>query len=581
MKFMIVAQTFDAIARVSSRIEMTKMLADLLHTASAQEAEIICNLSLGLLRPVYQGTVFSVAEKTAIKVVASLLEVSVDAVTQKVKLVGDIGAVIVQEVWQPVGYELTLLQVYYDLVALESLGGNGSQDERIIQLVNLLRQLDAISAAYVLRILIGKLRLGFSDMTLIDALSWMISGNKSYSLVLENAYNMCADCGHIAFVLKEHGIEGVKAIKMTVGIPVRPAAAERMPTAQAIIEKLGVCAAQPKLDGFRLQVHLERVNGVMHVRFFSRNLLEMSSMFPDLTQALYALPVENLIAEGEAIAFDEQTGIFVPFQQTVKRKRKHDVEEIAQQLPLKLYFFDILYCNGQSVFEQTHAQRRLLLSQIVPFNPQATLSLIEERIVAHAHDLEEYFEEQMSAGLEGLVVKKINSSYQPGKRNFNWIKLKRQEGKELNDTIDCVILGYYLGKGKRAQFGIGAFLVGLYDEKNDRFVTVAKIGTGMSDFEWSDLKRRCDELAVSEQLHNVWCSKELYPDVWVAPHIVCAVRADDITRSPVHTTGKEGDNPGYALRFPRFIHYRPDKSAQQATSVVELIELFKQRYECA
>jgi DNA ligase-1 len=181
----------------------------------------------------------------------------------------------------------------------------------------------------------------------------------------------------------------------------------------------------------------------------------------------------------------------------------------------------------------------------------------------------------IAEGLEGIVVKRPDAIYQPGKRNFNWIKLKRQEEGHIEDTIDCVILGYYAGSGKRATFGIGAFLVGVFNKKEDRFETVAKVGTGLTDQEWIDLKKQCDAIKRMQKPSNVICVKELYPDVWVIPDIVCQIRADEITKSPTHAAGKEGNMLGLALRFPRLMGYRKDKGPEDATTVAELKTMFK------
>ena len=144
---------------------------------------------------------------------------------------------------------------------------------------------------------------------------------------------------------------------------------------------------------------------------------------------------------------------------------------------------------------------------------------------------------------------------------------------ELNDTLDVVILGYYPGRGKRAQFGIGAFLVGIYNPRNQSYETIAKIGTGLTDLEWVELKQRCDNLAVLQQPKDVICDKQLFPAVWTTPVQVCEVLADEITLSPIHTAGKTATHLGYALRFPRFVQYRNDKSSHQATTLAELESL--------
>jgi len=226
------------------------------------------------------------------------------------------------------------------------------------------------------------------------------------------------------------------------------------------------------------------------------------------------------------------------------------------------------------MLSKTHSQRRQALEELLADSQDDALQIIEEVKITQAEQLHDYFLQNLHAGLEGLVVKREDAKYQPGKRNFNWIKLKRHARGKLVDTIDCVILGYYYGRGKRTHFGIGAFLVGVYNAELDCFESVAKVGTGMKDAEWKDLKERCKEFEVIEQPHNVVVAKELYPDIWIIPEIVCVIQSEEITQSPVHTAGKAKDILGLALRFPRFISYRSDKSAQDATTVKELQDLY-------
>jgi len=577
VKFKTVAQTFDQIEQVSGRLKITQLLADLLKLATPKEASIISYLSLGRLHPPYVGTQFQMAEKNLIDVVARLTKQSTATVKQKVKRLGDIGSVLESGGWRPKG-DLTVGQVYSELQKIEKISGTGSQEKKAKKLEQLLRQLDFVSAKYVSRIVVGKLRLGFSDMTIIDALSWMEVGDKSLRKIIENAYNVCVDIGLIAQTLKQDGIKAVEKMGIKVGVPIRPAAAERLPTAAAIIKKIGDCVAQPKLDGFRLQIHVDKKGKKPKTEFFSRNLLDMTYMFPDLAKAVEKLNIKELICEGEAIVYDPNTGSFLPFQETVKRKRKHGIEKAAQQMPLRVFLFDLLYVDGQEYLTKTHAHRRKKLLSLFKNAPEDVVQVIDEKKIKTAKQLEDYFNQNIAAGLEGLVVKREDSVYQPGKRNFNWIKLKRQEEGHLDDTIDCVILGYYAGKGKRAKFGIGAFLVGVYNKKLDRFQTIAKVGTGLSDIEWKKLKKECDGIAVKNKPSNVVCPKELSPDVWISPELVCIIRADEITLSPLHTAGKTSDKLGFALRFPRFMGARPDKAPEQATSAKEIKSLYKNQW---
>lgn len=577
MNFNEVADYFEAIEQTSSRTDMTTLLAELLGKASPQDAQIICDLSLGQLHPPYIGTQFNVSEKNLIKVIAELMQLSLEDVMQRRKAVGDLGIVLEQATWKT-GTALTVYQVYMALCAIEKISGTGSQEEKNKHIRDLLHQLEPFAAKYVLRIIVGKLRLGFSDMTIVDALSWMVVGNKSLRAVIENAYNICADIGLIAETLKKEGIHAIEQMKIHIGIPILPAAAERLPTARAIIDKIGDCVAQPKLDGFRLQVHLDKRHKKPKVYFFSRNLSDMSAMFPDLKHEVERLPVDTLICEGEAIVYDADTDSFLPFQETVKRKRKHGVHEAAQEMPLQFFIFDLLYLNGEDLLNKTHKERRVLLLDIFKKIDSTVIKPIDQVSMQSAKQLEDYFNHTVSVGLEGIVAKREDALYQPGKRNFNWIKLKRQEEGHLDDTIDCVILGYYHGSGKRAQFGIGAFLVGVYNKKEDMFQTVAKVGTGLKDADWKELKSKCDAVSIQKKPKNVVCDKNLYPDVWTYPEIVCLIRADEITLSPIHAAGKTDSHLGYALRFPRFMGYRPDKDATEATTVAEIKRMFDDQY---
>lgn len=587
MKFIEVAHSFDEIEPIAARLEITRLLADLFKKASAHEAEIIASLSLGQLHPPHIGTQFNIAEKNLLKAVAEFLGQSQDSITKEMKHLGDIGLVLTAHAWEP-SAELSVTQVYDALCTLEEMGGTGSQEEKTAFLVKLFQQLDPLSAKFIARIIIGKLRLGFSDMTIIDALSWMETGGKSLRPALENAYNICANIGLIAKALKNGGVDAIKHMNIKLGTPIIPAAAERLPTAKAIVEKLGECIAEPKLDGFRLQIHLDlssealakedKTKGHPEVHFFSRNLQDMSAMFPDLIKELLKLNVHNLICEGEAIGYDSNTGGFLPFQETVKRKRKHGIEQAATEFPLQLFLFDLLYLNNESYLDTPYTKRHAQLVQLLHEVKSEHLFTIEHKKIHNAKELEDYFYSEVAQGLEGLVVKRPDAIYQPGKRNFNWIKLKRQEEGHLEDTIDCVVLGYYSGEGKRAHFGIGAFLVGVFNKQLDTFQTVAKIGTGMTDEEWRTLKKKCDSLAVDHQPKNIQCAKELTPDVWVTPDIVCRIRADEITLSPLHSAGKTANNLGYALRFPRFMDYRLDKSAPEATTDDEIKRLYEDQF---
>lgn len=583
MQFDRVANIFSAIERETSRTTTTDYLADLFKEASAEESYFLAYFCLGQLYPSYHNKNVNLATKSVVKAVARMLDRDAKKVAAAVKEIGDVGSFVEQALLERRGRiideqtALTVQEVCDELHALLEIIGPGSQEAKEEKLIALLERSSALSARYIVRSVVGKLRLGFSDMTLLDAYSWMLRGDKTLRPTLEHAYNVSADIGQVIKTAKQDGIEALKNAAIVPGIPVRPAAAERLADAQAVVDKLGPCVAQPKLDGFRVQIHVWTAqDATRQVRFFSRNLHDMSDMFPDLKRLVKDLPATSVVMEGEAIVHHPETGQFLPFQETVKRKRKHGVDDAAEQLPLTLYLFDLLFINGTSQLPVGHDIRRRHMEELcASLPPNGKVQVIEEREITTGEQLAVYFDEAMSHGLEGLVIKKPQAHYQPGKRNFNWIKLKRQERGELADTIDCVILGYYKGAGKRAAFGIGALLVGIFNPKNDKFETIAKIGTGLTDDQWREKKKSCDAILVPEQPHNVVCAAGLVPDVWVDPYLVCMIRADDISLSPVHVAGKTKEKPGYALRFPRIMGMRPDKEATQTTSPEEVARLYE------
>src|SRR5579872_4151908 len=240
MDFKQVTIVFEEIDKTSSRTEITRLLGELLKKATPQEANIICNLSLGLLRPPYKGTQFNLAEKNLAKVVAQLLNKPDSTIAEQSKKKGDLGLVVEDGAWT-IQKNLSITKVYDDLSAIEEMSGTGSQEEKARGVLELLSALDPGSAKYVIRIILGTLRLGFSDMTIVDALSYMEAGDKSLRSLIEHAYNIRVDIGLIAQTLKEKGPKALEKMEVQIGIPIRPAAAERLPTAKEIYEKLGHC----------------------------------------------------------------------------------------------------------------------------------------------------------------------------------------------------------------------------------------------------------------------------------------------------------------------------------------------------
>jgi DNA ligase-1 len=578
MTFTDLTQHFEQLEATSSRLELIAILAKLFAEAqTGDEIEKICYLVQGRVAPFFVPIEFGMAEKQVAQSLATTYGVEKDDVLREYAEVGELSLVAFQLASKAnldIFDNETIETVFKKLTVLASLSGTGSVEKKIQFLKSeLFERLDATSVKYIVRIVLGKLRLGIGDPTILDALAVSLTGDRKNRKVLEGAYNRTSALGLVGKTLKEEGLDAVAGMKVRVGFPIRSELCERLPNPTKVIEKMKIVDAQYKYDGFRVQIHK---NGE-DVRIFSRNLEEMTHMFPELLEAArQQVKAETAILDGEAIAFNPDSEEFLPFQETTKRRRKHNIEETAKELPLKAFIFDILYKDNKSLLDAPLTTRLRLLQETIEGNdvliPTTSQKIDDPKVLLVM------LEDAISRGLEGVVIKKLDSPYEAGGRNFNWVKLKRHSSGELHDTIDCVILGYIYGKGKRAAFGAGALLVGVYDKEHDTFVSVSRIGTGLTDEEWISIKERTKGLEQDHKPARV--NSLITPSVWVEPEIVIEVLADEITRSPMHTAGAVIDadgnkEPGYALRFPRLVTFRDaDKKAEDATTVVELIQMY-------
>ncbi|OGG03813.1 hypothetical protein A2W14_04695 [Candidatus Gottesmanbacteria bacterium RBG_16_37_8] len=585
MTFKRLAEYLQRLEETTLRNKITEILAELYKETNGEEIGMICQLLQGRVAPLYEAIEFGVADKMMIRAIGQGLNVEITDVAALFRKTGDLGITVESIKNQPSGIKYkernTITEVYEVLFRLATSGGEGSQEEKIKLMGELIKDLDPLSCRYVVRIPIGRLRLGFSDMTVLDSLSWMIKGTKELRPTIEKAYNVRPDISFISSTLKEKGIKGLAQVKPQVGTPILMARAERMTNGADIIEKIGKCAIEPKYDGFRVQGH-KRGN---KVELFSRNLENVTLMYPDIVKGIIKqVKANEAIIEGEAVAFNPNTGEYLPFQETVQRKRKYNIEAYAREIPLKLFAFELLYRDGISYLGKPFEERRSELEKIVAKGD--TILVSQEEVVGDAKRLEEIFQDAVSRGLEGVMAKKLDGIYRAGSRDFNWIKYKRSYAGKLADTIDCVVLGYDYGQGKRTGFGIGDFLIGVYDDKDEKFQTVAKIGTGLTDEEWKKIKLRSDKLKVKNKPENYDVDKMMECDVWITPLIVVEIRADEITRSPVHTAGRvmkpsisgkafDVEVAGLALRFPRLERFRDDKKPMEVTTLKELKKLYE------
>lgn len=564
MKFKELSTYLTRLEKTPSRNEITQILADLFSKTSKEEIDKTVYLLHGQLLPGFRGIELNLAEKMMVRAIALAFGRSIEKVTASFKRLGDLGNVS-QELCKNKDKGLSVVNVYDSLMDIAEEAGQGSQERKVRKMANLMSSLDATSCRFIARIPVGRLRLGFSDMTILDGLSVMLKGDKSARSQIEAAFNVTADIGYITRLVKEKGISGLKHIKPVPGTPIRPSLAERLPSVEKILEKVGDSVyVEPKYDGFRAQVHIFKEGKEKIVRIFSRNLENTTEMFPDLVEAAKNINVSQAIFDAEAIGYDAARDKFLPFQETVQRKRKHGISDAVLRLPLKLFVFDILFLEGKSLLTTPFRERRKILEKINLGGKLIALTRQEE--TGSAQRIRDLIKNYLSEGLEGALIKKTDAVYKAGGRGFHWVKYKKTTEEGVADTIDCLVMGIYKGKGKRAGFGAGAFLVGVGDK--EKFKTVSKIGTGLTDEQWREMDRRATKLKVGKMPLEYEVSNNLKVDAWTTPSLVVEILADEITKSPLHSAG-------LALRFPRLIRFRDEKSPQQATSLEELTKLYK------
>ncbi len=567
MNFRDVAEVFEKVEEKSGRIEMTDILAELFRKANSEEIEKLTYFVQGNVAPPYEGIDLGMGERFAVEAIASATGHSIKEVDDSFKKTGDLGITaedfLKKKKQQALGKsELTVTSIYKSFMKIAGTSGTGSSELKKKYLVELLNNASPLEARYIIRFVLGRLRLGVGDPTVLDALSVAKMKDKSWREKLERAYNVCSDIGYVARLFYENRGK-IEKFRVQPFKPLMPALAERLSTAEEIIKKIGKCAIEGKYDGFRLQCHKKG----KEVALYSRKLEKMTHMFPDVVDTIKKLKKKDLIFEGEALAYNEKKQKYFSFQQTMHRRRKYGIDKASKELPLNLFCFDILYVNGKDYTTEPYEKRRKELEKIFP---KGVLKLSECKVVSEPKELEKLFKDAQKKGLEGVMAKDLEAPYTAGKRKFAWIKLKKSYGKSV-DTIDGVIVGYFLGKGSRAEFEFGGLLLAVYNSDKSRFETVAKIGSGFTEEEMVMLKKMLDRIKTKEPPKDL--DYKIEPDFWVEPKYVVEVAFDDITLSPTHTCGLR-DDKGYALRFPRMLMLRDDKSVKEATTTDEVKKMY-------
>ena len=559
---------------------MTDLLVKLLKQTPKDLIDKVVYLTQGKLYPDFVGAEIGIAEKLAIRAVAKATGYSEKEIEENVKKTGDLGATtekFLEKKTQRTFFQepLTVHMVYANLDKMAKAEGPGSTELKISLLAGLLANATPKGGRYVIRTVTGSLRLGIADMTVLDALAVAFGGGKDARKYLERAYNISSDLGRVAKTVIEQGMETVKKFEVSLGEPIRPMQAERLSSPVEILEKLGgKCIAEFKYDGERIQAHKKGDQ----VTLFSRRLENITGQYPDSCELLKNhVQAENAIVEAECVAVDPDTGEMRPFQELMHRRRKYGIEKAMEEYPISLFMFDALYIDGKDLTLEPYPIRRRNLEKIIEQNDH--IKVADYIVTDNLDELERFFEKAVQNGCEGLVCKSVTKDavYQAGARGWLWIKYKRDYKSEMTDTVDLVVVGAFHGRGKRAGT-YGALLLAAYNPEKDVFETVTKCGTGFKDEDLKKLPKIMEKHQIPHRHPRV--NSTLDADIWFEPKVVIENIGAEITLSPIHVCAMNAirKGSGLAIRFPRFTgNYRLDKSAEDATSVREIIEMYRSR----
>ena len=576
MKFSVLSDSLEKMELTTKRLELTDILVELIKKTPTNRISKVIYLIQGKIRPNFEGVELGIAEKLVIRAISKSSGTTIKKIEADYNDDGDLGKtganILKQKTQTTFSAEtITLDRVYNTLLKISNLEGKGSQDMKMKYISSLLNDATPIESKFVLKILLGTLRLGIAENTVMDALAIAFTGKKENREIVENAYNVSSDLGKVSEVLATEGLDGILKFNTSLFSPIRPMLADRVKSEQDAIKKIeNEFAAEYKLDGERAQIHKKNNEIIL----FSRSLENITKYYPDIVEKISnSINANEGIFEAEIVAINESTGNFLPFQELMHRRRKHKLEQAILDYPITVNFFDLLYYNGNDFLEKPYSERRKNLESIIKENNFARL--IPMSIVKKEEDISEILENSINSGCEGVMLKVLNSPYRAGTRGNNWLKLKREYQNELGDSLDLVVVGAFFGRGRRTG-KYGTLLLSTYNSESDTFPTICKVGTGFTDENLDQLFQILSNKVILKKNPRVESSIEA--DIWFEPELVLEIVASEITLSPIHKTGLDmiRKDTGFALRFPKFTgKIRTEKSVEDASVDEEVIALYK------
>jgi DNA ligase-1 len=599
-------KTFEKLENTTSRLDMTSLMGDFLKQCDADEIQMISYLVQGRVAPRFVDCEFNYSEKSLINLLEGYFnkenkDVNIVNIRQKTGDIGDTVFEISDELSKK-EKKRTVKDVYKILWNIVNTTGKGSVERKGKLIMEFLGSSTNLESKYFTRIVCGQLRLGLHSKTMMDVFSYAVRKDKELSDEFSRVYGESSDIGYVASKLDDFEERKVRRnlenISIAPGFPVLSRLVERVGTFEEAVERLGdKFLVQGKFDGLRLQIHKYRKeevekrdviwreylvdksqgldlfasNGNTVVKLFTRNLEDVTDMFPEVVEDVREVDIDSFILDSEVLGWNYSEDTFLSYQTTMQRRRKYEIGDIKKEIPVKAMLFDILYLEGKDL-TQEDTQKRIGILEKEFGDIDNSLRVAETLELSSVKELKETFDKYIKQGLEGVIVKQLEGGYSAGKRNFEWIKLKKSMDRGLIDTVDMVVVGYYYGSGRRAELGIGALLGAIYNEEENRYDAICKIGTGISDELFKEILENLKDFETLKKTKDVAVNEDLKPDVWVRPHFIITVDADEVTKD-ISKSNDVGN--GLSLRFPRLIEWDREKSLEEVTTVEELTRIYR------
>lgn len=549
MKYQELVDVYSALEATTKRLEKTDIIAEYLKKLDADTIGKVGLLLLGGVFPAWSSEEIGIGAKLVERAVAEAVGTTQAKVEDAVRDEGDIGLACIKLYSKKsqmtfFSQPLTINFVFDSLQKLSKISGSRSTNRKISIILELLSQASATEAKYLTRTITEELRIGVGDGIVRDAIAQAFDIDKK---VVERAQMLTNDFSVVARTALLEGASGLSRLNLTPGTPVKPMLAQLSPPVAEIIPEMGTAICETKYDGIRLQVHR---NG-NEIRIFTRRLENITHALPEIVELFDEyLPHDDYIVEGEVIA--TRDGKPLPFQNILHRvRRKYNVEEAMENVPLKLYLFDVLYYKEPMIDEPLMTRRETLENIVDTSVDEMNLSTMIIGTPDNIDEIEELFNSSIAAHHEGIMIKDASEPYIPGIRGKKMLKYKAEP-----ETLDMVIVGGTYGIGKRGDF-VGSYLVALRDE-NDEFKTVAYAATGLDDATLEYLTGKMKEIEITTKGR----------EIVVEPKIVLEIAFSEIVESPEYETG-------YSLRFPVVKNIRKDKGPMDVDTVERLLSMYK------